>query len=79
MFLSLVVKAVRADVSAPRCAAFAKRLLQVAAGAPPPFACGCLMLASELLKVRPLSSQPASQAGRQAAPPLLGCFLWPPV
>jgi ribosome biogenesis protein MAK21 len=53
MFLSLLWKAVRADVSARRVAAFAKRLLQVAAEAPPNFACGCLVLVSEALKARP--------------------------
>ena len=39
-------------MSAKRAAAFAKRLLQVAQEAPPHFACGCLLLTSELLKAR---------------------------
>jgi ribosome biogenesis protein MAK21 len=51
MFLSLLFKAIKADVSAKRTAAFAKRLLQVAQEAPAHFACGCLLLTSELLKV----------------------------
>lgn len=53
MFLSLLFKAIKADVSAKRTAAFAKRLLQVAQEAPAHFACGCLLLTSELLKARP--------------------------
>ena len=44
-------QAIKADVSAKRTAAFAKRLLQVAQEAPGHFACGCLLLTSELLKV----------------------------
>lgn len=38
-------------MSGKRAAAFAKRLLQVAQESPPHFACGCLLLTSELLKV----------------------------
>jgi ribosome biogenesis protein MAK21 len=53
MFLSLLFKALKADASPKRAAAFAKRVLQVALGAPPNFACGCLMLVSELLRERP--------------------------
>jgi len=53
MFLSLLFKAVTADVSPKRVAAFAKRLLQVALEAPANFACGCLVLVSGLLKSRP--------------------------
>ena len=41
----------KADVSVKRVAAFAKRLLQIAAHAPAPFAAGILFLLSELLKV----------------------------
>ena len=55
MFLSLLFRAVKADVAGRRVAAFLKRLLQVALAAPPNLACGCLLLASELLKVRPPS------------------------
>ena len=53
MFLSLLYKAVRADPAARRAAAFAKRLLQAALHAPPAFACGALMLVSQLLQARP--------------------------
>lgn len=52
MFLALLFKALKQDVSPRRVAAFAKRLLQVASEAPANFACGCLMLTSELLKTR---------------------------
>jgi ribosome biogenesis protein MAK21 len=45
------VQALKADISSRRAAAFAKRLLQLAQEAPPHFACGCLLLTSELLKV----------------------------
>ena len=53
MFLAMLLKAVRADASNARAAAFAKRLLQVALEAPPAFACGCLILVSEFLRHRP--------------------------
>jgi len=53
MFLSLLVKAVKADFSHKRSQAFLKRLLQVAAESPSNLACGCLLIASELLKSRP--------------------------
>lgn len=51
MFLSLLFKAMQADVSSRRKAAFAKRLLQVSLEQTPAFACGCLLILSELLKV----------------------------
>lgn len=51
MFLSMLFRAVKADVSSRRVAAFLKRLLQVALAAPANLACGCLLLASEILKV----------------------------
>jgi hypothetical protein len=38
---------------APRCAAFAKRLLQVCADAPPSWAAGALLLISEVLRAQP--------------------------
>ncbi|GAB4813011.1 hypothetical protein N2152v2_000057 [Parachlorella kessleri] len=56
MFLSLLFKAseaLQADVSHKRVSAFAKRILQVAQEAPANFACGCLLLVSELMKARP--------------------------
>ncbi len=52
MFLSLLFKAMRADVSPKRVCAFVKRLLQVAAHQQPNFTCGCLMLTSQLLQAR---------------------------
>ena len=53
MFLSLVFKAMKADVSTKRVAAFGKRLLQVAQEQQPAFSCGCLLMLSEVLKVIP--------------------------
>ncbi|KAL6757303.1 CBF/Mak21 family-domain-containing protein [Haematococcus lacustris] len=53
MFLSLLFKAMRVDISTKRCAAFSKRLLQTAVLAPPAFACGSLLLVSEVLKAQP--------------------------
>lgn len=55
MFLSLVYKAMKGDVSNKRIAAFAKRLLQVAEEQQPAFTCGCLLMLSELLKVSCIS------------------------
>lgn len=54
MFLSLVFKAMQADVSTKRVCAFVKRLLQVALHQQPNFACGCLMLTSQLLQASTL-------------------------
>eukprot|EP00899_Mesostigma_viride_P015893 jgi/Mesvir1/24304/Mv10992-RA.3 len=51
--LSLLFKAMRDDVNAKRVAAFAKRVLQVAAHQPPPFACGALLMLSQVLKHHP--------------------------
>ena len=51
MFLSLLFKAMKADVTTKRVAAFAKRLLQVAQEQQPAFTCGCLLMLSEVLKV----------------------------
>ena len=53
LFLSLVLKAMKADVSTKRVLAFLKRLLQVALSAPANFACGCLIIVSEILKLSP--------------------------
>lgn len=55
MFLSLVFKAMKADVSSKRVGAFAKRLLQVAHEQQPAFCCGCLLMLSEILKVTPVA------------------------
>ncbi|ERN00655.1 CCAAT/enhancer-binding protein zeta [Amborella trichopoda] len=53
MFLGLVFKAMKNDVNFRRVSAFSKRLLQVALQQPPQYACGCLLLLSEVLKARP--------------------------
>ncbi|RLN14650.1 hypothetical protein BBJ28_00024625, partial [Nothophytophthora sp. Chile5] len=53
LFLNLIFRAMKADVSPARCSAFAKRLLQLAGVMPPAFACGVLFLLSELLKLKP--------------------------
>ena len=53
MYLSLLFKAIKADVLPRRAAAFVKRLLQVSVEAPSQFACGCLFMLSELLKSMP--------------------------
>jgi len=53
MFLSLLFKAMKGDVSTKRVAAFAKRLLQVAQEQQPAFTCGCLlMLSASTLQIR---------------------------
>ena len=61
LFLSLVFKAMKADVSSRRVAAFAKRLLQVAQEQQPAFCCGCLLMLSETLKVAPHTPPPPSR------------------
>lgn len=53
MFLSLVFKTIKDDVLPRRAAAFVKRLLQVSLEAPSQFACGCLVMLSEILKSTP--------------------------
>ena len=53
LFLSLFLKAVKDDVSINRSAANVKRLLQVALSAQANFACGCLIVVSEILKASP--------------------------
>ena len=50
--LSLVHKAMAADLRLSRVAAFSKRLLQMALAHQAPFACGCLVLLSNILEVR---------------------------
>ena len=50
LFLSLFLKAIKDDVSINRVTAFLKRLLQVALEAPANFACGCLIILSQILK-----------------------------
>lgn len=51
LMLSLVHKAMGADLRLPRIAAFSKRLLQLALAHQAPFACGCLVLLSSILEV----------------------------
>jgi hypothetical protein len=54
MLFGLLYQALSADVSARRVAAFIKRMLQFAAGAPAHVACGVLMVVSEVLKAKPV-------------------------
>ncbi|KAG1697784.1 hypothetical protein DVH05_015739 [Phytophthora capsici] len=64
LFLNLIFRAVKADVSPARAGAFTKRLLQLASTMPLSFACAVLFLLSELIKVklqlRTLLGQPES-------------------
>jgi hypothetical protein len=53
-FLNVLYKALSVDPSANRIRAFVKRLLQLAMGQNPPFACATLYLVSELSKVKPV-------------------------
>ncbi|MEW5300806.1 MAG: hypothetical protein WDW36_003711 [Sanguina aurantia] len=53
MFLALLFKAMKSDVSVRRVSAFAKRLLQACAEAPANFAAGGLFLLSEVLQAQP--------------------------
>ncbi|XP_057505267.1 protein SLOW WALKER 2-like isoform X1 [Actinidia eriantha] len=53
MFIGLVLRALKNDITLKRVSAFSKRLLQVALQQPPQYACGCLFLLSEVLKARP--------------------------
>ncbi|CAI5743139.1 unnamed protein product [Peronospora destructor] len=53
LFLNLIFRAMKADVSPARANAFIKRLLQLASIMPPAFTCAILFLLSELLKVKP--------------------------
>ncbi|KAL7689992.1 putative CCAAT-binding factor [Plasmopara halstedii] len=67
LFLNLIFRAMKADVSPARVGAFMKRLLQVASSMTPAFVCGVLFLLSELLKVKPqlrtLLNQPEIGSG----------------
>lgn len=53
MFLNLLYKSLKADVSLRRVKAFAKRLLHVSVGQSTGFACGALFLLSEVMKAKP--------------------------
>ncbi|CAI5740507.1 unnamed protein product [Hyaloperonospora brassicae] len=67
LFLNLVFRAMKADVSPARSSAFMKRLLQLASAMPPAFTCAVLFLLSELLKAKPqlrtLVDQPEGGSG----------------
>ena len=54
MLFGLLYQTLSADVSLRRIAAFVKRMLQFAAGAPANVACGALVVVSEVLKVKPV-------------------------
>ncbi|WPT12707.1 Ribosome biogenesis protein NOC1 [Picochlorum sp. SENEW3] len=53
LFLSLFLKAIKDDVSNKRVISFLKRLLQVSLAAPANFACGCLIVVSQICKDSP--------------------------
>ncbi|KAJ0395487.1 hypothetical protein ATCC90586_005116 [Pythium insidiosum] len=53
LFLNLVFRAMKADVSPARTAAMMKRLLQLTSVMTPAFTCAVLFLLSEVLKVKP--------------------------
>ncbi|KAH8919080.1 CBF-domain-containing protein [Atractiella rhizophila] len=53
LYLNLVFKALKADESFERVAAFVKRIFQILAAHQPPFVCGALFLLSELFKTTP--------------------------
>ena len=71
LFLNVVYKAMKADDTVARVAAFAKRLLQACAHAPPSFTCGVLMLLAEVSKsrtqLRKLLTAPPSAANGTGA------------
>ncbi|KAK3593430.1 hypothetical protein CHS0354_020192 [Potamilus streckersoni] len=53
MFLNLLFKSLKKDMSERRVKAFIKRLLQICCHQNPQFTCGCLVLLSEVLKHKP--------------------------
>ncbi|XP_068454855.1 CCAAT/enhancer-binding protein zeta [Clinocottus analis] len=53
MFLNLLYKSLKADIVLRRVKAFVKRLLQVSAEQSASFACGALVLVSEVMKAKP--------------------------
>jgi len=53
LLLNVLFKAMKADTDVGRLKAFAKRLMQACASAPPSFTCGCLLLLSEVTKAVP--------------------------
>lgn len=66
LFLNLIFRAMKADVSPARASAMMKRLLQLTTVMSPAFTCAVLFLLSELLKIKPtlrtLLDQPESGA-----------------
>jgi ribosome biogenesis protein MAK21 len=52
MYLNLVFKAIKADTSSKRVAAFVKRITQILAVHQPPFVCGALYLLGEVRGLR---------------------------
>ncbi|GAB9472571.1 Ccaat-box-binding transcription factor [Globisporangium polare] len=67
LFLNLIFRAMKADVSPARAGAMMKRLLQLTTVMTPAFTCAVLFLLSELMKVKPtlrtLIDQPESGGG----------------
>lgn len=66
LFLNLIFRAMKADVSPARCGAMMKRLLQLTTVMTPAFTCAVLFLLSELMKIKPtlrtLIDQPESSS-----------------
>ncbi|TYZ63547.1 hypothetical protein PybrP1_005220 [[Pythium] brassicae (nom. inval.)] len=69
LFLNLIFRAMKADVSPARASAMVKRLLQLTTVMTPAFTCAVLFLLSELLKLKPalrtLLDQPEAGAGAE--------------
>lgn len=67
LFLNLIFRAMKADVSPARAGAMMKRLLQLTTVMTPAFTCAVLFLLSELMKIKPtlrtLIDQPESSGG----------------
>ncbi|XP_013388500.1 CCAAT/enhancer-binding protein zeta-like [Lingula anatina] len=57
LFLNLLFKSMKKDVSDKRVKAFVKRLLQVCLYQTPPFICAALIILSEILKLKPQALQ----------------------
>lgn len=53
VFMNLLFKSLKSDVSMPRTAAFVKRLIQVCAQSQVPFTCASLYLIGEVVKAKP--------------------------
>ncbi|KAK9768147.1 RNA-binding ribosome biosynthesis protein mak21 [Basidiobolus ranarum] len=65
MYLNLIFKSLKADVSLPRVMSFVKRIVQICGHHQPPFICGALFLISELTQsnkgIRALVFQPENE------------------